>query len=186
MIGMETTILHVGGAKGVGKTRLLSEFEGTRINGKDICVAHISGLLRSAAKERSWDWADLSNAERSCLRFEVIDRIRSMRRDVIVLDSHYVELREGEFKTIFPDEFKSEMDGHIVVEARIATILSRRIYDKTVKRVLDPVSIGKEMVAERNAATAVAEETNTPVRIVDNASLGSALRAFRDVVEIMV
>jgi len=183
---MKKTLLYVGGAKGVGKTRLLSEFRGEHIKGRETYVTHVSDLLRTIAKEKFNGWVNLSDIEKSRIRLEAIDAIKDMKYEIIILDSHYVEFDKGEFRAIIPEEFKKEIKGHILIEADYSTILSRRINDKIIQRELNPDLINIEIVSERNAAKSIAKETNTPIFIINNNSIALAITEFRVVLESLV
>lgn len=183
---MEKILLHVGGAKGVGKTRLLSEFKGEKIQNKEIYVIHVSNLLRDAAKGKFYNWADLPDIEKRDIRLTAIDAIRKSRYGIVILDSHYVEFDKGNFRAIMPDEFKREINAHILVEADPNKILDRRINDKTVHRVLNVESIRQEIVSENRAASEIARETNTPLYIVNNDSIESAVKEFKNLLRLLV
>jgi adenylate kinase len=168
------TIIHVGGAKGVGKTTILKKLSRyfKKRTGEDISLITVSEFLSNlAVSQFNKKWSDLTETERKTLREVAIQHFTSNESSVIILDSHYIDLKDGKPIDIMPDEFKRLIDIHVILEAKPEEILERRIKDGSKQRELDVSIIREEAEAEREAALRIAKELGKPILFMKNENI---------------
>lgn len=171
----------MGGAKGVGKTTILEKLEGSKLErGHVLKIVHVSEFLQSLSNELFRQrLRELSTTQREDLRHIAVTKIKSLEGDVILLDSHYIDMQGSVPTIIMPPEFEPVMDGHIVLTATAAVILERRRADQKRERGLDIESIQIEADSELRVATELAKKYDRPVRIVENLSVSRTLTRLR-------
>lgn len=178
-------IIHIGGVKGVGKTTILRafpEFYREKTN-KEISIVHASELLARLAKENfNKNWSDLNVSEQKSLREEAVRQIKENPAPLVLLDSHYIDLKNGEPVSIMPDEFKKLIDVHVVLEASPEEVLERRIKDGSRKRDIDIDLIKKEAVAEKEVAQKIGTEFGKTVIFVKNDKINEACQSLYDAI----
>lgn len=166
-------IIHMGGAKGVGKTTMLEKLEGNKLErGQILKIVHVSEFLQSISNDIfNQRLKDLSAPQREDLRHIAVEKIKSLDGDVILLDSHYIDMQGSVPTIIMPPEFEPVMDGHLVLTAPASVILERRKADQKRERGLDIESIQIEADSELRVATELAKKYDRPVRVVENLSV---------------
>lgn len=166
-----THIIHVGGAKGVGKTTILSEIHGSAsLMGYKVFTVHMSQMLQNLSYQKyNTKLTELTKSTRIDLRKEAASILTEANIPIILLDSHAIDMENGEPKTILPPEFEKIIDNYIVITADINTIRNRRIEDLDFrKRDLDLTNIKKEVESEIFAAAQFAANKGCEMAIVTN------------------
>lgn len=172
-------LIHVGGARGVGKTTVLS-----RLSSADIKVVSLSSLLQYLAKrDFKKEWRDTYNDERIMLRKNAVLEISKINDKLVILDSHYVDVAKGYPVTIFPQELIEMVFCHIIIEAPPASILSRRIADKKVSRVLALKTIEMEVQSERVVAIEIAKTNSAIFHLIENFNVDRASKEIDWIIE---
>lgn len=164
-------IFHVGGAKAVGKTVILSELDGTLSPmGNHVTTLHMSELLEELSqKDYAQTWKSLSGEQRSSLRLKLLEVVTNTDSPVTLLDSHLIDMKEDTPKVILPPEFEPIIDGYIVITAHPDVILTRRYGDQDFReRDMDPNRIAVEAEAEIQAAILYSAKLGLKPLIVEN------------------
>lgn len=179
---MSEKIIHVGGAKGVGKSTILHELE--IHNKKEIAVIYTSRFLYELCrKEYCKPLSELKKEEVRRLQEITMTVAKQLPHRVVLFDSHYVDLSGGKIIELTPEHHKKEFVMHILLEADILSILQRRVNDSARVRELDLKMIALEMFAERKAAFQIASENNAKVYIVKNESITVAVNEIKEILE---
>ncbi len=165
-------IIHIGGAKGVGKTTTLDYLQRLTLPSYTINTIALSTFLYDLANKRlGKNWQELDFNERATIRKSIPDEMLQLQGDAVILDSHYIDMVEGSPKLIVPVELHNWIDVHIIIEANTSEILSRRLKDQsTRKRDLNQAYINTELVAERSEATALATRFQKPIYFLYNSN----------------
>src|SRR5947209_8175486 len=120
-------LIHVAGAKGVGKSSILSQLSlSTRIDYsiKLISISHL--LFNTAPNNFGLQWTALTDEQKCQVRENVVTNILSLPYDIVIMDSHYIEMEEGSSKCIVSPGIETFIDCHILIEAYPEIILERR------------------------------------------------------------
>src|SRR5687768_7320695 len=124
-------ILHLGGAKGVGKTTLLRGLCGSVLAAENgIVIVHMSNYLRDLSLlvyEKNWGL--LSENERQVIRVRAAQSIQTISARTVLLDSHCIDMKDGLPVKIMPREFEEIVDGYIVMVAAPEVVRERRMRD---------------------------------------------------------
>lgn len=164
-------VFHVGGAKGVGKTVILSELNGaTSPMGYKIRTLHVSELLEKISQDTFGKaWKSLRDEQRCNSRIKLIDIVKETESPVILLDSHLIDMRGNDPKLILPSEFEPLIDGFMVMTAPIDTIRAQRFGDlETRERDMDPDLIYIEDEAEYRAALLYSKKIGLNIHLIEN------------------
>lgn len=165
-------IIHIGGAKGVGKTTVLSCFPKFTDCLNGISIITVSTLLANISGSTfGTPWPVLDESLRIKTRKLAIEHLISLKGAVLI-DSHYIDLVDGRVITIMPEDFKPCIDVHVVIESDPRTILERRLKDRYRQRECDLDRIIREIRAEREVAISIAKEFGRPVHFVGNKVVG--------------
>lgn len=165
-----TQIIHVGGAKGVGKTTLLRELNGIPLeNGKSLNIIHMSDFLNEFSMEiYNIQWDKLNDGEKKGLRLKAAEKIACLPYDVLLLDSHCIDMVNEKPVRIIPPEFESIIDGYMVVTSSPEIIYGRRQKDNLRSRDLQLSIIQTEMEYELLTAKNLAAKKSLDVVVIDN------------------
>ncbi|MCL4379583.1 MAG: AAA family ATPase [Candidatus Marsarchaeota archaeon] len=168
------TIVHVGGARGCGKTTVLKEV--AQLVGKDeMHIVYASEVLASVAMKTFGEpWLGLGDIERKKVRDATISYITKLQTGIVLVDSHYVELDNDHVKAIVPDDFNKGIGCHIIIEAPPKYVQARRQADNFKFRTTDISSIKKEITAEREEAQRLAGLTGASLYMVENVYVSHA------------
>ena len=176
-------LVHIGGAKGVGKTSTMAELSSLSLPGYTMLPITTSSVLaQGAQKSYGRPWAELGRDERKESRKNFKDALSSLSADVVFLDSHYVDIENGVPVPIMTDEINKIIDVHIVLEEEPSTVLERRIADISGRqRGMSMDEIVLEIDAEREEAIRLAADTGSPVHIFDNIDVGLSARRIIEI-----
>lgn len=162
-------LVHIGGAKGVGKTTVLKYLEADATITNPIRIIECSLQLKILGKTAFGnDWENLNDEQRAEMRRSLHTFICNLPYDAVLLDSHYAEVRDNKIRAWLPEEYKRSVGLHIVIEASLEDILARRLNDPVKKRRIDLNSIAEEVRAEIKTAMAIAKETNKKLYVITN------------------
>jgi len=162
-----TLRIVVGGARGVGKTTVLSDIQRLR---SDLDVVHVSRELSKLASQRGLDgFRTLTPELKAELRAEFAhaQAIACGTPRSMMFDLHYVDVDEG-VDTIQPDELLRHVDVFVLLQADHSTVLNRRRADGTRARSLDPSHVALEQAAELAMMETLARRYDRPAIRVDN------------------
>jgi adenylate kinase len=176
-------VVHIGGAKGVGKTTTVGELGSLAIPGYTMLSITASNVLSQGAQAAfGRPWSALTDSEKNESRGNFRDILASLPADVVFLDSHYIDMEDGVPRSIMSSEISEAIDLHIVLEAGPSQILERRMGDISNRpRDLDLGQIEIEVQAERAEAVRLAGETGSPVHIFDNIDVGESARRIVEI-----
>ncbi len=163
-------IVHVGGARGVGKSALLGLMNQTVTNRLPLVVVPTSAFVQQLGREVfNRNWAELSVGEKDATRKAFIQQVDTFSRGICVLDSHYVDvLSDGTVTSIVPLELRPLLQCHVVVDCTGGALLMRRKVDLIKSRPLNEEWIERERCDELSTAQQMAQETGTPFHVVCN------------------
>lgn len=170
-------LVHLGGAKGVGKTTV-SDMVGLKLAKSElkICVSHGSSLLYQMVKQSlTKEWSELDEAQKIESRLKAWETIKKLDYNLILLDSHYIDVNNGNHKIILPEHTWKDISHHIILEAPIDHILLRRKTDSSRERELDLVSIDYEVKHEKATAEFIATKTQAGISIIKNEDISHAV-----------
>lgn len=181
-------IVHVSGARGVGKTTVLQELERRHGDELNVCSLHSSTVLSDLSRETyKKTLAELEEKELVTVQEKTIAMIKGMPFEIVLLDGHNVKVdfSSGKVTILTPEKHKREFDCHILMEADPQVIRARRVADCDVKikREFSLDSIKMEIDEERAAAHRIAEDTGTSLYVVENRDL---IRSVDEIREILV
>ena len=181
-------MILAGGARGVGKTSIFSALEHLRLEDYSMKVIHSSRELQELATSSYGQRLNgLDDGRKGALLDALMEKALSSGADVIIFDTHYVELdRLGRASRLIPAEHERLYSCHMLVEATAKEILSRRLNDASRTRNLDPRLIGKEIEAERATAMEIAARTGTPLYTINNISLTDAILTAKGLIELVI
>ena len=169
----KNTIINIGGARGVGKTTLLRSLSDSSLaTDSGFVVLHMSDYLKDLSLfvyERPWSL--LSEQDRQVVRVKAAERIQGLPANTILLDSHCVDMKDGQPVKIIPAEFERIIDGYIVITASPQVVRDRRLKDIRKIRDNDLTSIGTEIEYELLVATEIAYARGQRVEVMDNTFL---------------
>lgn len=178
-------LIHVGGAKGVGKTTIFKQ--GISLPEHDIKTIQMSYLLNEFGKlEFGLKWVNLNSAQRIYIREKGIKYILSLRDDAVLLDSHYIDINNNGVEPIMPKELQKLIDIHIIIESSPDEILKRRLNDLNRERSYDINLIEKEIASERNVAMEIANNFKKPIYIIKNESINKTVSEIISIVKMKV
>jgi hypothetical protein len=163
-------IVHVGGARGVGKSALLGLMSQTMTKGLPLVVIPVSAFVQQLGRDIfSRNWAELTVGERDAIRNAFIQQVERFPKGVCVLDSHYVDvLPDGTVTPIIPITLRPLLQCHVVVDCSSQALLTRRRVDLVKLRPLNEEWIARERCGELSVAQQMAQETHTPFHTVLN------------------
>ena len=177
-------IVHVGGAKGVGKTSVLQELrKDLRESNSNIEVLFTSVEFGNLSTVRyGKTLANLQTEERNAIQKEFMFNVKNMSFNIIILDSHYVDVTPKGIIPLLQKEVWSDFTCHIILEADPQTILRQRISDTKRKRQLDIKRISMEIEAERNQAYIISKETGATTYVLNShGTLKETKEAIKDI-----
>ena len=181
-------VVHMGGAKGVGKTSVSGVVKSLVYPEEKIGVLNASACIKETIGSHL-DWRLMVESERKRIR-DLTWSIKMLRydHDIVLIDSHYVDETDGIYKIILSPDKWAHINTHIILETSAEQILSRRVKDKTRERDLDIKNIQKEIEAERDAAYMICKETGGHLLIMSNDFLNDSannilgvLRSFKKI-----
>lgn len=175
-----TKIVHIGGPKGVGKTSV-SEAVKTVVSDANFSLAVLSGSSQVYDEGRCMfnkEWSELTENQRKQARQKSWETVTKLPYDVVLLDSHYVDIGDGHYKIILDEELWKDINYHVVLEAPIEMILLRRRNDQSRDRGLDINEIKYEAEAERSVAEYIARKTNVGISIIQTDDFGNAVKGL--------
>ena len=106
-------IIHIGGAKGVGKTTVLSHLPRLAHCSNEVNIIAVSNLLGNISGHMfGTSWSVLDEGQRIEARKLAIQHLASLKGPVL-MDSHYVDFINGRIITIMPEDFKSSYSSGI-------------------------------------------------------------------------
>ena len=163
-------IVHVGGARGVGKSALLELMSNTVTTTLPLVVTPTSAYVQQLGREMfNRDWTELSMSEKNAIRKAFIQQITTFSRGICVLDSHYVDvLPDGIVTPIVPLALQPLLHCHVVVDCTSEALLIRRKVDPIKSRPLNEAWIEQERCGELSVALQMAQGTGTPFHVVQN------------------
>src|SRR3990167_2253850 len=104
----KNTIIHIGGARGVGKTTLLRSLSDSSLaTDSGFVVLHMSDYLKDLSLfvyERPWSL--LSEQDRQVVRVKAAERIEGFLVNTILFDGHCVVMKGGHLVKFIPAEFE--------------------------------------------------------------------------------
>lgn len=160
-----SVIIAVGGPKGVGKTTVLEQAINQLPEWQLIKVS--AELLRLTDNS----WSNLSIGRKDEMRQLFAQELLKNLPNKLLLDLHYVDLREGAEKCIQPAELINKCTHFIVFLALPELILKRREKrEKDRSKELSLVQIREEIIAELNMARKLAEESKKTYFVFDRSS----------------
>jgi adenylate kinase len=177
-------IVHVGGAKGVGKSSVLRELR------KDLKAQDTRIEVLSASREYDKlsrtiyekPLVDLTTQEILAIQKTFMQNVKDMPYNIIVLDSHYVDMSANGAIPLLQRSIWPDFACHIVIETDPEVVLHRRILDQTRKRQLDIATIAVEIEAERTEAQAISRETGKRTYILRTLdTLDESKEAIKDI-----
>lgn len=180
-------LVHLGGAKGVGKTTV-SDMVNSELtkSGLKICVSHGSSLLYQMAKQSlTREWLELDETQKIEARSKAWETIKKLEYNLILLDSHYIDVNNSTHKIILPEHTWNDISHHIILEAPIDHILLRRKTDSSRERELDLASIDYEVKHERVTAEFIAAKTNAGISIIKNEDIYRAVADLCNVLTLL-
>jgi len=179
----KSVIVHVGGARGVGKTTLLEKFIASQ--GYLTYLVSLGKILdKLALTEFDLSWTFLNDKQKDAMREKAIQYILSLNEyDLIILDSHYADMKESSRKSLMPLYFQQRIDIYIVIDLTGTEIFQRRILDSTKERAGDIIAITEEANAEKKIATIIASENRKPLHVIYNDNIERALKAFCNIID---
>ncbi len=171
--------IHVGGARGVGKTTVLSQLNSTNV--KIISTSRFLYSLTRTYLQKEWE--DTNNEERVVLRKNAVDEMSKLKDEIVILDSHYVDIDNGFPVIIFPQELSKLVECHIVIESSPVSILSRRVADNINIRDLVLRTIEAEVQAEKHIAMEIAKENNAIFQLIQNEYVYDTSKKIDSIIE---
>ena len=178
-------LVHIGGARGVGKGTVLEYLSHNIAGIVPLTVVPVSALILQHGKEMfDRDWVELVDGEKENVRRLFVNELRQLPEWIGVLDSHYVDITpDGKILSIVPVELYPLIHCHVVIHCRTSMLLSRREQDTFKKRTLDRRLIERERRGELVIARRIARETRTPFHIVHNNECpGCAAKRLGDII----
>lgn len=162
-------LVHIGGAKGVGKSTTLN-FLSSQMYPFSLRAITISKFLfKLAETQYQRPWRLLTDAERIEVRAQLKPALLQLPYDVILLDSHYIDMVEGIPTPIMPQEIQEMIDIHIIIQADPQDVLTRRRNDlHTRQRDLDIDQIREEITHEEAEAQRIGVSYSKPVYVLTN------------------
>lgn len=166
-------IIHIGGAKGVGKSTVVSKLKETD---PTLTVMAVSERLMSVARNiLGKEWKDANDEQRALARRTLCGEIRSLPGTVI-LDSHYIDMVDGSPKIVFPRELLRDVGVFVIMTCSPAEILRRRTTDNNRNRSQSLEEIAEEMEAERIVADELSRQNGTsPCITITNSEVGQTV-----------
>lgn len=163
-------IVHVGGASGVGKSKVL-EIVRMRLRVRTrLVILPVSKLVSRLGKERfDKEWGALDDDQKDVVRKDYVQSIKKIRMGIHILDSHYVDVTTDKTaRPIIPSTLYRLIDVYIVVGCPKDALLLRRRSDSLKARPLDAEVIEAELDGELNHARQIAQECKKPLYVVLN------------------
>lgn len=166
----QRSLVHIGGARGVGKGTVLEYLSHNIAGIVPLAVVSVSAHILRLGKEMfKRDWDELVDGEKENVRRLFVEELGRSPEGIRVLDSHYVDIApDGKILPIVPVELYSLIHCHVVIHCRTSVLLSRREQDTFKKRTLDRRLIERERRGELVIARRIARKTRTPFHIVHN------------------
>ncbi len=163
-------IVYVGGAHGIGKTTILKKLEQKiSIVGEDYCVVYTSQIVVNIAKQTyGLNWVNLNTVDKDRVRSKAIESIVSMQHNVLVLDSHYIDIDHKVVKIIVPEQLKPLISLYVLIDVPDNILFWRRYNDYARNRECDLDLINLELTAERAAAIELAKERSKTLNVIIN------------------
>jgi len=163
-------IVHVGGAKGVGKTTALKELRNELRKPSEIAVLFTSQEFNNLATLRyGKTLGELQINQMKLVQEMFMHNVQKMLQKVVLLDSHYIDMTPtGIVIPLLQKQIWNDLTYHVILEANPEIILQRRVSDATRERQLDIELIVKEIKAERDEAYKIANETGTRILVLTN------------------
>lgn len=178
-------LIHVGGAKGVGKTTIFEQ--GINLPEYAIKTIPMSFLLNEFGKlEFGLDWMYLDSTQKTYIRKVALKYILSLKDDAVLLDSHYIDINDSGVEPIMSKELQNLIDVHIIIESSPEEILRRRLNDISRKRSYDMGMIEKEIASERNAATEIANNFKKPIYVIKNENINNTVLEIISIVKMEI
>ncbi len=114
-------IIHLAGAKGVGKSTVLEELvKSNKFDSSRIEIIHTSKyLFKICKKYTDKAWSDFTEKEKVAMRSITMNSILRLDKEIVILDSHCIDMKGAEPIVILSDEFKKQIDILKKVEAII-------------------------------------------------------------------
>lgn len=160
---MPVLVIAVGGPKGVGKTTVLEKIVKQQPEWQLIKVSQELLYLADNA------WSDLLVEQKDEIRKIFVQKLLKNLPENLILDLHYIDLREGAEKCIQPKELINICTHFVVFLAPAELILKRRKKrDKDRFKELNLAEIKQESMAEFKMAKKLAKENKKPFLIYCN------------------
>ena len=181
-------LVHVGGAKGVGKTTVLDTLAQSTNLGCTIQTIHSSTELKQYALESyGKNLGELNRSELFTIQSKLITHVSSLKCDLVIFDTHYIDIGlDGSIVRLMPREHEAIYKYHVIIEAPAAEVLTRRLRDKSRVRSLDISMIDKEITEERIVAHDIASRNGAVLFSVNNLNTEETISELGRIVKLMM
>lgn len=163
-------LIHVGGARGAGKSLVLARMSQSVTVGLPLVVIPVSAFVIELGLERfGHGWDELTILEREDVRKAFIKHLQQLPQGIWVLDSHYIDiLSGGTIRPIIPVELYPLVGCHVIIDCSRDILLARRKGDLAKRRSLNKRHVERERRSELSVARQIAKKTGTPFYTILN------------------
>jgi|GEM_PF-3933566 len=178
-------IIHLAGAKGVGKSTVLEEsVKSNKFDSSRIEIIHTSKyLFKICKKYTDKAWSDFTEKEKVAMRSITMNSILRLDKEIVILDSHCIDMKGAEPIVILSDEFKKHIDIFAVLEASPEVIHSRRAGDVNRTRDNNINNIEQEVFYEKEYSLLFSIDNNVPFVIIENIDLQDTIANILNLTE---
>lgn len=178
-------LINLNGARGVGKSTLTEKLKSGPTT-YTVEVIHSSKVLSEMSHTvYNLEINQLNYSQLFEIQQNLIDNAKRLDKDVVIFDTHNVELVYGigKIKSLTPEAHIYEFGAYITIEVDPKTLLERRKNQETIKRSLNLSDIMLEISAERNESIKLANISNKKFYRINNKELDSAVKDLDEIIK---